>query len=75
MLDAKLMETLVEEPTAFYHMASAVGVRLIMEQPVKTIETIFHGTDVVLGRCAKYRKRVLIPEHVRGLRQRPLASL
>jgi UDP-glucose 4-epimerase len=42
-------------------MASAVGVRLIMEQPVKTIETIFHGTDVVLGRCAKYRKRVLIP--------------
>jgi UDP-glucose 4-epimerase len=42
-------------------MASAVGVRLIMEQPVKTIETIFHGTDVVLGRCSKYRKRVLIP--------------
>ncbi|MBV9217001.1 MAG: GDP-mannose 4,6-dehydratase [Acidobacteria bacterium] len=42
-------------------MASAVGVRLIMEQPVKTIETIFHGTDVVLGRCAKFRKRVLIP--------------
>jgi UDP-glucose 4-epimerase len=42
-------------------MASAVGVRLIMEQPVKTIETIFHGTDVVLGNCAKYRKRVLIP--------------
>ena len=42
-------------------MASAVGVRLIMEQPVKTIETIFHGSDVVLGKCAKYRKRVLIP--------------
>ena len=42
-------------------MASAVGVRLIMEQPVKTIETIFRGTDIVLGHCAKYRKRVLIP--------------
>ncbi len=42
-------------------MASAVGVKLIMEQPVKTIETIFHGTDVVLGFCARYRKRVLIP--------------
>ena len=61
VLDAKLMETLVEETDRVYHMASAVGVRLIMEQPVKTIETIFHGTDVVLGRCAKYRKRVLIP--------------
>ena len=42
-------------------MASAVGVRLIMEQPVKTIETIFHGTDVVLKFCSRYRTRVLIP--------------
>jgi UDP-glucose 4-epimerase len=61
VLDTKLMERLVGETDRVYHMASAVGVRLIMEQPVKTIETIFHGTDVVLGRCAKYRKRVLIP--------------
>jgi UDP-glucose 4-epimerase len=55
------MEELIRETDRVFHMASAVGVRLIMEQPVKTIETIFHGTDVVLGRCAKYRKRVLIP--------------
>lgn len=61
VLDATLMENLVSETDRVYHMASAVGVRLIMEQPVKTIETIFHGTDVVLGRCSKYRKRVLIP--------------
>ncbi len=61
VLDARLMEELVKETDRVYHMASAVGVRLIMEQPVKTIETIFHGTDVVLGKCAKYRKRVLIP--------------
>jgi UDP-glucose 4-epimerase len=61
VLDAKLMEELVKDSDRVYHMASAVGVRLIMEQPVKTIETIFHGTDVVLGKCAKYRKRVLIP--------------
>src|SRR5205085_6870746 len=61
VLDRKLMEDLVRETDRVYHMASAVGVRLIMEQPVKTIETIFHGTDVVLGNCAKYRKRVLIP--------------
>src|SRR5436305_11596492 len=61
VLDAKLMGHLVRETDRVYHMASAVGVRLIMEQPVKTIETIFHGTDVVLGLCSKYRKRVLIP--------------
>ena len=61
VLNAKLMEELIRETDRVYHMASAVGVRLIMEQPVKTIETIFHGTDVVLGNCSKYRKRVLIP--------------
>lgn len=61
VLNAELMEELIRDADRVYHMASAVGVRLIMEQPVKTIETIFHGTDVVLGRCAKYRKRVLIP--------------
>jgi UDP-glucose 4-epimerase len=61
VLNAKLMEELIRESDRVYHMASAVGVRLIMEQPVKTIETIFHGTDIVLGNCAKYRKRVLVP--------------
>lgn len=61
VLNGELMEELIRETDRVYHMASAVGVRLIMEQPVKTIETIFHGTDVVLGRCSKYRKRVLIP--------------
>src|SRR6476620_9746138 len=61
VLNASLMEELIRESDRVYHMASAVGVRLIMEQPVKTIETIFHGTDVVLGRCSTFRKRVLIP--------------
>ena len=48
VLNAGLMERLIRETDRVYHMASAVGVRLIMEQPVKTIETIFHGTDAVL---------------------------
>lgn len=61
VLNAKLMEELIRESDRVFHMASAVGVRLIMEQPVKTIETIFHGTDVVLGFCSRYRRRVLIP--------------
>ncbi len=61
VLNQKLMEELIRETDRVYHMASAVGVRLIMEQPVKTIETIFHGTDVILKFCSRYRKRVLIP--------------
>lgn len=61
VLNAELMEELVRDTDRVFHMASAVGVRLIMEQPVKTIETIFHGTDVVLKYCSRYRKRVLIP--------------
>ena len=61
VLNEKLMEELIRETDRVYHMASAVGVRLIMERPVKTIETIFRGTDVVLGFCSRYRKRVLIP--------------
>jgi UDP-glucose 4-epimerase len=61
VLNAKLMEELIRETDQVFHMASAVGVRLIMEHPVKTIETIFRGTDIVLAFCSRYRKRVLIP--------------
>lgn len=61
VLNEKLMEELIRETDRVYHMASAVGVKLIMERPVRTIETIFRGTDVVLGLCSRYRRRVLIP--------------
>lgn len=61
VLHEKLMEELIRDADRVFHLASAVGVKLIMEQPVKTIETIFGGTDVVLRHCARYRKKVLIP--------------
>ena len=61
VLNEKLMERLIRDTDRVFHMASAVGVRLIMERPVKTIETIFRGTDVVLTFCSRYRKRVLVP--------------
>ncbi|HMQ02654.1 MAG TPA: GDP-mannose 4,6-dehydratase [Pyrinomonadaceae bacterium] len=61
VLNQRLMEELIRESDRVFHMASAVGVRLIMEQPVKTIETIFHGTDAILKFCSRFRKRVLIP--------------
>src|SRR5262249_37856567 len=50
----------VTECQGVYHLASAVGVRLVVEEPVKTIETIVTGTDVVLRACARYRRPVLL---------------
>jgi UDP-glucose 4-epimerase len=61
VLHARLMEELVKEADRVFHMASAVGVKLIMDQPVQTIETIFRGTDIILGFCSRYRKKVLVP--------------
>ena len=61
VLNETLMEELIRRSDRVFHLASAVGVKLIMEQPVKTIETIFGGTDIVLRYCSRYRKRVLIP--------------
>ena len=61
VLNERLMEELIRDTDQVYHMASAVGVRLIMERPVQTIETIFRGTDVVLSFCSRYRRRALIP--------------
>ncbi len=58
--DRALVERLVQDCQAVYHLASAVGVRLVVEQPVRTIETIVNGTDVVLRACARYRRPFLL---------------
>jgi UDP-glucose 4-epimerase len=55
-----LMAELVDLCDAVYHLAASVGVRLIVESPVKTIETNVRGTEAVLQHAAKKRKRVLI---------------
>ncbi len=60
VLHKALVEELVKETDVIYHLASAVGVNLIIEQPVKTIETIMGGTEVVLSAARRYRKRVLL---------------
>lgn len=43
-----------------YHLASAVGVQLIIDEPVKTIRTIVEGTASVLGACARHGKPVFL---------------
>ena len=58
--DRGLIEAEVAQSDLVYHLASAVGVKLIIERPVETVETIFHGTDVVFKAASKFRKPVLL---------------
>jgi len=58
--DYDLVQECVRESQAVFHLASAVGVRLIVDQPVLTIESIVNGTDNVLRACSRYRRRTLI---------------
>lgn len=55
-----LVAELIDQADMVYHLAAAVGVRLIVESPVRTIETNVHGTEVVLRHAAKKGKTVLI---------------
>src|SRR5215471_10509302 len=56
----RLVAELVDLCDVVYHLAAAVGVRLIVESPVRTIETNIRGTEIVLGLAAKKQKRILI---------------
>lgn len=55
-----LMAELVDRADVVYHLAAAVGVRLIIESPVRTIETNIKGTELVLELAAKKGKKVVI---------------
>ncbi len=58
--NSALVDECVREVSAVYHLASAVGVRLIIDQPVRTIESIVGGTESVLKACARYRRPFLL---------------
>ncbi len=60
VLDERLTESLLRECDVVFHLASAVGVRLIIDQPVQTIETIVEGTRVVTDLARRHRKRVVL---------------
>src|SRR3979409_1051765 len=53
-----LLAELVDRSDVVFHFAAAVGVKLIVEQPVYTIETNVHGTEVVLKHANKKKKVV-----------------
>src|SRR6188508_1011840 len=55
-----LLAEMIDRSDVVVHLAAAVGVKLIVEQPVHTIETNVHGTEVVLKHANKKKKLVLI---------------
>src|SRR5262245_35227683 len=55
-----LIAEMIDRADVVFHLAAAVGVRLIVESPVNTIETNVHGTEMVLKLANKKKKKVMI---------------
>ena len=60
IMNGALMTELIDQADVVFHLAAAVGVRLIFEQPVHTIETNIKGTEIVLERAVRKGKKVFI---------------
>jgi UDP-glucose 4-epimerase len=60
VLKHSVVNELVHKCDVVYHLAAAVGVRLIVEQPVRTLVTNVQGTETVLDYCNRFGKRVLV---------------
>ena len=58
--DQALVESLVSDSELVLHMAAALGVDNILENPIESISTNFYGSEVVLNAALKYDKRILI---------------
>jgi UDP-glucose 4-epimerase len=60
VMNLAVMSEMVDRADVIVHLAAAVGVRLIVESPVRTIETNIKGTEVVLDLASKKKKKVII---------------
>lgn len=60
VMDEAVMAPLIDRADFVFHLAAAVGVKLIVEAPVRTIETNVHGTEVVLRQALKRRTPVVV---------------
>jgi UDP-glucose 4-epimerase len=58
--DQKLIETLVEDCDLVLHMAAALGVDNILENPIDSISTNFYGSEIVISAAVKFTKRLII---------------
>ncbi len=74
VLHHAVVNELVHKCDEVYHLAAAVGVRLVVEQPVHTITTNIRGTEIVLDLCARFGKRVLLAStsEIYGDRREPI---
>jgi len=59
-MNGPVLAEMVDRVDVVFHLAAAVGVRLIVESPVNTIETNVHGTEKVLALANKKRKKVVL---------------
>src|SRR3954452_22075844 len=73
VLKSSVVNELVHRCDVVFHLAAAVGVRLIVEQPVHTLVTNIQGTENVLEHCNRFGKRVLVAStsEVSGDRREP----
>ncbi len=60
VINEPLTAELIDQADVVFHLAAAVGVKLIVESPVNTIETNVHGTEMVLKLANKKKKKVLV---------------
>jgi UDP-glucose 4-epimerase len=58
--DQKLVESLVGNSDLVLHMAAAVGVDTILENPIESISTNYYGSEIVLNAAVKYDKRIIL---------------
>ncbi len=75
VLKSSVVNELVHRCDVVFHLAAAVGVRLIVEQPVHTLVTNIQGTEIVLDHCNRFGKRVLVAStsEIYGDRREPEA--
>jgi UDP-glucose 4-epimerase len=60
VLDELVVDELVHECEVVVHLAAAVGVRLIVEQPLRSFTTNIRGSEIVIGSAHRYRRKILI---------------
>jgi UDP-glucose 4-epimerase len=60
VLDELVVDELVNECDVVVHLAAAVGVKLIVEQPLRSVTTNIRGAEVVIGAAHRYRRKILV---------------
>ena len=75
VLDTSLVGRLVGQNDMVVHLAAAVGVRYVLDHPLATIKTNVEGTGIVLGACARYKRKTLVASTSEVYGKNPADSL